>query len=132
MKLLIAMLMLGVLAAVGQNDSKPKPPTYNPEAEAVYKRTIMDLRDREGPVSGGIGSHILMELDGKEIEVHLGTGTVSFTKMLEMNLKTGDAIEVTGWKTEWEGLSTILAGEIRDGNEVFVFRSKDGAPAWMP
>jgi len=130
MKLLIAMLMLGGLASVGQNDSKPKPPTYNPAAEAVYKGTIMDLRDRECPVSGGMGSHIIMGLDGKEIEVHLGT--VSFTKMLEMNLKKGDAIEVTGWKTEFEGVQTILAREVRHGNEVFVFRSKDGTPAWMP
>jgi hypothetical protein len=130
MKLLIAMLMLGGLAAVGQNDSKPKPPTYNPAAEAVYKGTIMDLRDRECPVSGGMGSHIIMGLDGKEIEVHLGT--VSFTKMLEMNLKKGDAIEVTGWKTEFGGVQTILAREVRRGNEVFVFRSKDGTPAWMP
>ena len=90
----------------------------------------MDLRDRECPVSGGIGSHILMELDGKEIEVHLGT--VSFTMMLGMNLKKSDAIEVTGWKTEFEGVTTIFAREIRHSNEVFVFRAKDGAPAWMP
>ena len=131
MKLLIAVLMLSLaLPAVGQNNSTPKLPKYNPAAEAVYKGTIMDLRDRECPVSGGMGSHILMGLDGNEIEVHLGT--VAFTKMLEMDLKKGDAIEVTGWKTEWEGLPTILAREIRHGNEVFVFRSKDGAPAWMP
>ena len=64
MKLLIAMLMLGCLAAVGQNHSKPKPPTYNPAAEAVYKGTILDLRDRQCPVSGGLGSRIIMALDG--------------------------------------------------------------------
>ena len=62
----------------------------------------------------------------KEIEVHLGT--VSFPKMLEMNLKKGDAIEVTGWKTEFEGVKTIIARKVRHGSEVFVFRAKDGAP----
>ena len=131
MKLLIAILMLGLaLAAIGQNDSKPKPPAYNPAAEAVYKGTIIDLRDRECPVSGGMGSHIILGLDGKQMEVHLGT--VSFTKLLEMNLKKGDAIEVTGWKTELEGAQTIFAREVRDGKEVYVFRPKDGTPAWIP
>jgi len=131
MKLLIAILMLGwALSVVGQNDSKPKPPTYNRAAEAVYKGTILDLRDRECPVSGGMGSHIILGLDGKQIEVHLGS--LSFTKLLEMNLRKGDAIEVTGWKTEWEGAPTIFAREVRDGREVYVFRSKDGTPAWLP
>jgi TusA-related sulfurtransferase len=131
MKLLIAMLMLGVaLPAMAQNNAKPKPPKYNPAAEAVYKGTVVDLRDRECPVSGGMGAHIIMDLEGKEIEVHLST--TSFTKMIEMNLKKGDAIEVTGWKTEFEGVQTIFAREVRHGNEVYVFRSKDGTPAWTP
>ena len=131
MKLLIGILMSGLaLPAVGQNNSKPMPPKYNLAAEAVYKGTIIDLRDRECPVSGGMGSHIILALDGKEIEVHLAT--VSFTKMVEMNLKKGDQIEVTGWKTEFEGAQTIFAREVRHGDEVYVFRSKDGTPAWMP
>jgi len=131
MKLLTAILMLGLaLPAVGQNNSTPKLPKYNPAAEAMYKGTIVDLRDRECPVSGGVGSHIIMGLDGKQIEVHLAT--VAFTKMIEMNLKKGDEIEVTGWKTDFEGVQTIFAREVRHGNEVYVFRAKDGTPAWMP
>ena len=131
MKLLITMVMLGLaLPAMAQNHAKPKPPKYNPAAEALYKGTVVDLRDRECPVSGGMGAHIIMDLEGKEIEVHLST--TSFTKMIEMNLKKGDAIEVTGWKTEFEGVQTIFAREVRHGNEVYVFRSKDGTPAWMP
>jgi hypothetical protein len=131
MKLLVAILIVGVvLPAVAQNNSKPKPPKYNPAAEAVYKGSVVDMRDRECPVSGGMGAHIIMDLDGKEIEVHLAT--TSFTKMVEMNLKKGDAIEVTGWKTEFEGVQTIFAREVRHGNEVYTFRSKDGTPAWMP
>jgi DNA/RNA endonuclease YhcR with UshA esterase domain len=51
--------------------------------------------------------------------------------MIEMNINKGDSIEVTGWKTEFEGAQTILAREIKDGNDVYVFRAKDGTPAWM-
>ena len=132
MKLLILMLFLGLtLGAVAQNSPAPKKsvPKYNPAAEAVYKGTVDDIRDRQCPVSGGVGSHILMKLDGAVIEVHLAT--TEFTKMVEINLHKGDQIEVTGWKTEFEGVQTIFAREVKHGNDIYVFRDKNGNPAWM-
>jgi DNA/RNA endonuclease YhcR with UshA esterase domain len=51
--------------------------------------------------------------------------------MTEMNCKKGELIEVTGWKTEFEGVQTIFAREVKSGNESYVFRSKDGMPAWI-
>jgi hypothetical protein len=44
--------------------------------------------------------------DGSTIEVHLATA--EFTRMLEVNMHKDDAIEVTGWKTEFEGVQTIF------------------------
>lgn len=130
MKLLTLILVVGVfLPALAQTAPKKNVPKYNPAAEAVYKGTIVDLRDRECPVSGGLGAHIILKLDGNEIEVHLAT--TNFTKLIEMNLQKGDEVEITGWKTEFEGVQTIFAREVKHGNDVFVFRSKDGAPAWM-
>jgi DNA/RNA endonuclease YhcR with UshA esterase domain len=131
MKLLTLILLLGVRGtAIAETAPKKNVPKYNAAAEAVYKGTVLDLRDRDCPVSGGMGAHIILKLDGgTEIEVHLST--TSFTKMVEMNLQKGDQIEVTGWKTEFDGVQTIFAREIKHGNDVFVFRSKDGTPAWM-
>jgi DNA/RNA endonuclease YhcR with UshA esterase domain len=48
-----------------------------------------------------------------------------------MNLQKGEAIEVTGWKTEFQGMQTIFAREVKSGNQTWVFRAKDGMPAWM-
>ena len=130
MKLLIGMLLLGLSVPVfAQSAPKPKVPKYNPAAEAVYKGTVVDIRDRQCPVSGGVGSHIILQLEGSEIEVHLATA--EFTKMVEMHLQKGDTVQITGWKTEFDGVQTIFAREVRHGNEVFVFRTKDGTPAWM-
>jgi hypothetical protein len=50
--------------------------------------------------------------------------------MAELNLRKGDQIEVTGWKTEFEGVQTIFAREVRHGQDVYVFRNKDGIPVW--
>ena len=95
MKLLVLMFIItAALLSASQTDSKPSVPKYNPAAEAVYKGTLADVRDRQCPVSGGVGTHIIMRLEnGNSIEVHLAT--TEFTKMMEMNLRKGDAIEVT-------------------------------------
>jgi TusA-related sulfurtransferase len=131
MKLLIGILLLVLsLGAVAQNAPKKNVPKYNAAAEAVYKGTVDDLRDRQCPVSGGMGAHIIMKLEnGSTIEVHLAT--TEFTKMVEMDLHKGDSIEVTGWTTEFEGVETIFARQVKHGQDVYIFRTKDGAPAWM-
>lgn len=133
MRLLIAILVLAMLS-VAQTGPKPTPspkvPKYNPAAEAVYKGTVDDLRDRECPVSGGMGSHIMLKLDsGEVIEVHLAT--TKFVKLVDLNLQKGDPIEVTGWKTEFEGVQTIFARVVKHGDESYTFRDKDGKPAWI-
>jgi TusA-related sulfurtransferase len=133
MRLLIVIFVLVALAAA-QTAPKPNPspkvPKYNAAAEAVYKGTVDDLKDRECPVSGGMGSHIMLKMEnGEIIEVHLAT--TKFIKLVDMNLKKGDTIEVTGWKTEFEGVQTIFARAIKHGDETYMFRDKDGKPAWI-
>ena len=129
MKLLIGIFLLALaMTAFPQNGPKKSVPKYNAAAEAVYKGTVADVRDRECPVSGGLGSHIILQLGSGTIEVHLAT--TEFSKMAELNLRKGDQIEVTGWKTEFEGVQTIFAREVRHGQEVFVFRDKSGVPVW--
>ena len=129
MKLLIGIFLLALAMPVfPQNGPQKSVPKYNAAAEAVYKGTVADVRDRECPVSGGLGSHIILQLGSGTIEVHLAT--TEFTKMAELNLRKGDQIEVTGWKTEFEGVQTIFAREVRHGQDVFVFRDKSGVPVW--
>jgi len=131
MKLLLLIFVVGLaLPILGQDNQKPTVPKYNSAAEAAYKGTVEDVRDRQCPISGGVGTHILMQLEnGNTIEVHLAT--TEFTKMLEMNLRKGDPIGVTGWKTEFGGVQTIFAREVRYGNDTYIFRAKDGTPAWI-
>jgi hypothetical protein len=130
MKFLVAMfLLLVALPAFAQTSPRRDVPKYNPAAESVFKGTVDDVIERRCPVSGGVGSHILLRLqDNSTIEVHLAT--TEFTKMIEMNLRKGDRIEVTGFKTEFEGVPTIFARSVTRGIDTFIFRDKDGLPAW--
>jgi translation initiation factor IF-1 len=131
MKLLVLMFIItAALLSASQSDSNPSVPKYNPAAEALYKGIVADVRDRQCPLSGGVGTHIIMRLEnGNSIEVHLAT--TEFTKMTEMKLRKGDMIEVTGWKTDFQSVQTIFAREIKTGNDTYVFRAKDGMPAWV-
>lgn len=131
MKFFISILILtATLPAIAQSAKNSAVPRYNPAAEAVYKGTVVNILDRQCPVSGGVGSHIIMKLEiGNTIEVHLAT--TEFTKTVQMNLHKGDSIEVTGWKTEFEGVQTIFAREVKNGNDTYTFRAKDGLPAWV-
>jgi hypothetical protein len=130
MKVLISILALALASpALAQGAPGKSVPKYNPAAESIFKGTIDNLIDRRCPVSGGIGSHIVLRLaDNTTIEVHLAT--TEFTKMIEMNLRYGDRVEVTGFKTEFEGMPTIFARSVTRGIDTFIFRDKNGFPAW--
>lgn len=128
--LLVFAVILATLPAVATQGSGATPvPKYNKAAEAVYKGTIVDVRDRQCPVSGGMGSHIELKLaDGTTIEVHLSTA--KFVNQYELVFKKGDAIEVTGVKVKFEGADAIFARKIKRGEDEFLFRDNDGKPLW--
>ena len=130
MKVFTAILALALASsALAQGGPGKSVPKYNPAAESVFKGTIENVIERRCPVSGGIGSHIVLRLtDNTTIEVHLAT--TEFTKMVEMNLRNGDRVEVTGFKTEFEGVPTIFARSVTRGIDTFIFRDKNGLPVW--
>jgi len=104
-------------------------PKYNPATEAVFKGTVVDVVDRQCPVSGGLGSHVVLKLeDGSTIEVHLAS--TKFVKSYDLVFNKGDQLEVTGSKVKFEGVDTIFAREVKRGDDTFVFRDKDGKPVW--
>lgn len=131
--LIILVLALSMAVASASPNQSATPgagvPKYDPATESVFKGTVQEVRDRQCPVSGGLGSHVILKLtNGTTIEVHLAS--TKFVKTYELVLNIGDQLEVTGSKVKFEGVDTIFAREIKRGNDVFVFRDKDGKPVW--
>jgi len=121
-------LGVGILPVFATQTSEAVP-KYDPSTEAVFKGTVVEVRDRQCPVSGGMGSHVVLGLqDGSTIEVHLASTT--FVKSYDLVFNKGDQIEVTGSKVKFEGVDTIFAREVRRGDDTFVFRDKNGKPVW--
>jgi len=117
-------------AAAGQtSEQRVATPKYDPAIEATFEGRVEEVRDRECPMSGGIGSHLILKLsDGKTIEVHLATA--KFVKTLDLVFKQGDQVLVRGTKVQFEGKETIFARQLTRGNETIMFRDKSGKPIW--
>jgi hypothetical protein len=129
--LTVVALVLTIVPAVAGQKSEPgvAVPKYDPAAEATFKGTVEEVRDRQCPVSGGMGSHLILRLSaGKTIEVHLAT--TKFVKTYDLVFNKADVVTVVGTKVEFEGVGTIFAREITRGSETFVFRDKEGKPIW--
>lgn len=124
------MLLLLVSNSAGQsNNQSVVVPAYSKASEATFKGTIEEVRDRQCPMSGGMGTHLILKLSGgNTIEVHLAS--TKFVKAYDLAFKKGDAVEVKGTKVQFEGVETIFAREVIRGGSIFVFRDKDGIPVW--
>lgn len=127
--IIAAVWMATVLAVAAPKPAGEPVPKYDKGAEAVFKGTVEEVKDRQCPVSGGMGSHLILKLaDGSSIEVHLAL--TKFVTQYELVFKKGDVLEVTGVKVKFEGVDTIFARKIKRGSDEFLFRDNDGKPLW--
>ncbi len=129
--LAVVALVLTITPTAAGQKSEPSVvvPKYDQAAESTFKGTVEEVRDRQCPVSGGMGSHLILRLSAsKTIEVHLAS--TKFVKTYDLVFRKGDEVTVVGTKVQFEGVETIFAREVTRGDETFVFRDKDGTPIW--
>jgi hypothetical protein len=126
---IVVFAVVATLAASATQAGKEAIPQYNPAQEKTFVGTVDEVRDRECPVSGGMGSHVVLKLeDGQTIEVHLAKS--SFVKRYDLKLAKGERVEVMGVKVKFEGVDTIFAREIERGGDLYMFRDTNGKPIW--
>ncbi len=127
--LILLIVVAWVTMAAARKPASEPVPKYDKSTEAVFKGTVEEVKDRECPVSGGMGSHLTMKLtEGGSLEVHLAL--TKFVNQYELVFHKGDVLEVTGVKVKFNGVDTILARKIKRGEDEFLFRDGDGKPLW--
>jgi len=127
--IIFALIVATVPAFAEQKPANGSVPKYDKTAEAVFKGTVDDVKDRQCPVSGGMGSHLMLKLtDGSTIEVHLALS--KFVTQYDLVFHKGDVLEVTGVKVKFEGVDTIFARKVKRGEDEFLFRDNEGKPLW--
>ena len=127
---LLAVAMVLVISAwPAFSQQKGNAPKYDLAQEVTVKGVVDEVVDRTCPVSGGMGSHLILKLaSGDTIEVHLAP--TKFVKNYELVFSKGDQVEVLGSKVNFEGKDTIFARQITRGTDSFVFRDDKGKPVW--
>jgi DNA/RNA endonuclease YhcR with UshA esterase domain len=125
---LVVALMLAATAVAQKPASSDPVPKYDVSQEAKFKGVVDEVKDRTCPISGGMGSHLMVKIDNKVYEVHVAP--VKFVKSYEVVFEKGDELEIVGIKTTFQGVDAILPREIKRGNDDFLFRDEKGKPIW--
>ena len=128
-RLLAAAMMLVISAWPAFSQQKSGVPKYDATKEVTIKGTVEEVVDRNCPVSGTLGAHLVLKMAGGDtIEVHLAP--TKFVKNYELVFAKGDQVEVLGSKVNFENKETIFARQITRGSDSFVFRDDKGNPVW--
>ena len=121
-----AALAAGISSQTSQSDPLITP-KYDLTSEVHVKGVVVDANDHQCPVSGGMGSHLVLQTQDSTIEVHLAP--TKFVQQYHLNLKRGDNVEVVGTRILFEK-DAMLARQVIRGEETFVFRDARGNPIW--
>lgn len=71
---------------------------------------------------------VTVKTDKEIIPVHLGPEW--YISRLDTKLAKGDTIEVKGARATFDGKPSIIAGEIKKGDNILVLRDSAGVPVW--
>jgi hypothetical protein len=108
---------------------------YNPNTETTIKGTVEQVKtaflpgggftqQAEGKFSGPI--YLNLKADSGMLKVVLGPSW--FLESKGFKFATGDQVEVTGSK--FHDQDTIIAREVKRGDQVLVLRNAQGIPEW--
>jgi hypothetical protein len=127
----LLMLFAGTSPLTVAADKNPPPhETYPYEIanQKVLTGTVVDVQDYQCPVSGTVGTHIILRHAGGTLEVHLAPA--KFLKQYEIITGKGSQVQIEGAMTTVEGKPAMLAKILVDGNATYAFRDAKGKPLW--
>src|SRR5512145_917135 len=90
--------------------------------EVAKVDTITPMRG----MSGGV--HVALKSEQGEVSVHLGPQW--YLENQDVKIEPGDRVEITGSRVTVQGKPTIIAAEVRKGDEVLQLRDAAGVPVW--
>jgi hypothetical protein len=101
---------------------------YNPATVETITGTVESV-EKVTPMKGMYyGIHLMVKTDKETIPVDLGPGW--YIERLDTKIEKGDKVEVKGSRVTLSGKPTIIAAEVKKGDNVLVLRDSAGIPAW--
>ncbi len=101
---------------------------YNPKTVETISGEVVST-DKIKPVKGmSYGAHLIIKTDKETLSVHLGPGW--YIENQDIKIEPKDKVEVRGSRITFEGKPTIIAAEIKKGDEILRLRDENGFPVW--
>jgi hypothetical protein len=101
---------------------------YDPKSVETISGEITSV-DRITPRKGMSGGmHMNVKTDKETVAVHLGPSW--YLENQDVKLEPKDKVEVKGSKITFDGKPTIIAMEIKKGDDVLKLRDDSGFPVW--
>jgi len=101
---------------------------YNPQSMETISGEVVkvDLITPAKGMSGGV--HLMIRTDKETISVHLGPAW--YLQRQDVKMIPGDRVEITGSRITFQGKPTIIAAELKKGEEILRLRDENGFPVW--
>ena len=101
---------------------------YDPKTIETVRGQVLSI-DQVMPRKGmGPGVHLQLKTDTETLSVHLGPSW--YLEHQDMQIAAKDTIEVKGSRITFDGKPTLIAAEVRKGDEMLVLRDANGVPMW--
>ena len=123
-----ALIGLSAVTLVMAQVSPARAPAYNPKSELVLKGTVAAVAAVPDWM-GKDGVNITLQTPDAVL-VHVDTAPAEFLKMLDFAIGNGDALEVTGVWSHWDGDRVFLARTVSRHRVAISVRDPEGKPVW--
>jgi hypothetical protein len=101
---------------------------YDPKTVETITGEIQSIEQFVPAEGMSAGIHLSVKTEGGTVSVHLGPAW--WLERQDVQLQTGDEVEVRGSRITFQGRPALIAAEVRKGDYVLVLRDDDGWPAW--
>jgi hypothetical protein len=101
---------------------------YDPKTVETITGEVVKV-DRITPVRGmSAGVHLLVKTDKEEISVVLGPRW--YLENQDVKIEAKDRLEIKGSRVTVQGQPTLIAAEVKKGDETLRLRDESGVPVW--
>lgn len=101
---------------------------YNPATVETVSGEVVSVETMMPMKGMGSGIHLTLKTEKETLPVHLGPSW--FLDRLDSNIEKGDRIKVKGSRVTMMGKTTIIAAEVKKGDNLLLLRDGNGVPVW--
>jgi hypothetical protein len=113
--------LLGISSAMAQRN-------YDPKTVETIEGNVLSVDKTSSGEQRGRGIHLAVKTEKETISVHLGPAW--YLEKQTLQIKANDVVSVTGSRVTVDGKPSIIAAQVKKGDEILKLRDENGIPAW--